>query len=124
MDLIKLIGASFLGLTILVALVFGASALYRQYDVWSMEMQGKARLAEASQSRQILVEQAKAEKDAAKERAEAIKIMGKAAQDYPEYRQQEYMAAFGEALREGRMSQIIYVPTEANIPIMEASRVH
>jgi regulator of protease activity HflC (stomatin/prohibitin superfamily) len=85
-------------------------------------MSGKARLAEASQSRQIQVEQAKAELDASKLRAEAIKIMGKAAKEYPEYRQQEYMAAFGEALREGKMSQIIYIPTEANIPIMEANR--
>ena len=124
MELIKIIGASFLAFLVLNGLLFGGSALYRQYDVWSMEMQGKARLAEASQSRQILVEQAKAEKDAAIERAEAIKIIGKAAQDFPEYRQQEYMAAFGEALREGKMSQIIYIPTEANIPIMEASRNH
>lgn len=111
------------GILVLIVTGFGFSAALRYYDVWAQEMSGKARLAEASQSRQIQVEQAKAELDASKLRAEAIGIMGQAAKDYPEYRQQEYMAAFGEALREGRMSQIIYVPTEANIPIMEANRV-
>ncbi len=48
--------------------------------------------------------------------------MGEAAQKYPEYRQQEFIGAFGEALKSGTISQIIYVPTEANIPIMEAGR--
>ncbi|WP_312307640.1 hypothetical protein [Acinetobacter variabilis] len=47
---------------------------------------------------------------------------GQAAKDYPEYRKQEFIGAFGEALREGRIQQIIYVPTEANIPIVEAGK--
>lgn len=115
------------GILVIVATIIGGFALAafsRYYDVWGQEMSGKAKLAEASQSRQIQVEQAKAELEASKLRAEAIQIMGKAAKEFPEYRQQEYMAAFGEALREGKMSQIIYVPTEANIPIMEANRIH
>lgn len=90
------------------------------YKVWSQEMSGKAKLAEATQSRKILVEQARAEKESAILRADAIKIMGKAAQDYPEYRQQEFIGAFGEAVKSGKIDQIIYVPTEANIPITEA----
>lgn len=93
------------------------------YKVWQQEMSGKARLAEASQSRKILVEQANAELEAAAVRAEAIGLVGKAAQLYPEYRQQEFMAAMGEALNNGEIEQMIYVPTEANIPITEASRI-
>ena len=85
-------------------------------------MRGKALLAEAAQTRQILIETAKAEKEAAVERAEAIKIIGDIAKKYPEYRNQEYIMAFGEALKEGRINQIIYVPTEANIPILEAGK--
>jgi len=92
------------------------------YKVWSMEMSGKAKLAEAGQSRQIQIEQAKGEKEAAKLRAEAIKIVGQAAKDYPEYRYQEFLGAFGEALNNGEIEKIIYVPTEAQIPIMEANR--
>ena len=56
-------------------------------------------------------------------RAEAIQILGEAAQQYPEYRQQEFIGAFAEALQQGTIRQIVYVPTEANIPIMEAGRV-
>jgi peptidyl-tRNA hydrolase len=47
-------------------------------------MQGKARLAEATQSRQIQVEQARGEVEAAKMRAEAIAIVGQATKDFPE----------------------------------------
>lgn len=93
------------------------------YKVWKLGMDGQARLAEAEQSKRIQIETAKAELDSARYRAEAIAVVGKAAKEYPEYRQQEYIAAFGEALKEGKMEQIIYVPTEANIPIMEAGRM-
>ena len=100
----------------------GCMAVAPRYNVYSQEMKGRAELARADQNRQILVTQAQAEKEAATLRAQAIQIMGQAAQQYPEYRQQEFMAAFGEALREGKMDQIIYVPTEANVPLMEAGK--
>lgn len=109
---------SIIGLLCVIGLVIG----FRYYSVWSMEMQGKAKLAEATQSRQIQVEQARGELEASKMRAEAISILGEAAQKYPEYRQQEFIGAFAEALKEGKINQIIYVPTEAQIPIMEAGK--
>ena len=112
----------FTALCFLIGISFATSISYRYYHVWSMEMRGKALLAEAAQTRQILIETAKAEKEAAVERAEAIKIIGDIAKKYPEYRNQEYIMAFGEALKEGRIHQIIYVPTEANIPILEAGK--
>ncbi|EEI89849.1 hypothetical protein HMPREF0765_4542 [Sphingobacterium spiritivorum ATCC 33300] len=105
-------------IVVIVGLMFGLP----RYSVWQQEMAGKARLAEATQSRQILIEQARAEKEAAVLQAEAIKIMGEAAQKYPEYRKQEFIGAFGEALKAGTISQIIYVPTEANIPLLEAGK--
>lgn len=107
---------------LIITLLFGWAFSFRHYSVWSMEMQGKAKLAEATQSRQIQVEQAKAEADAATHRAIAIKTVGAAAQAYPEYRQQEYIGAFAEALKEGNIQQIMYIPTEAGIPIMEAGK--
>ena len=110
------------GLVFGIALLFAVMITYRHYSVWSMEMQGKAKLAEATQSRQIQIEQAKAELEASKHRAEAIAIVGEAAQQFPEYRQQEYIGAFAEALKEGNISQIMYIPTEAGIPIMEAGK--
>ena len=93
------------------------------YDVYTQGMRGKAELARADQNRQIVVTQAAAEREAAVQRAEAIKIMGEAAKQYPEYRQQEFIGAFAEAVKDGRINQIIYVPTEANIPITEAHRL-
>ncbi len=105
------------GVAVLLFAMFFGWPIYR---VWQQGLEGQARLARAGQERQILVTQAQAEKDAASLRADAVRIMGHAAQDFPEYRQQEFMAAFGEALREGNVSQVIYVPTEASIPILEA----
>ncbi|MDN4697176.1 hypothetical protein QYZ44_26835 [Vibrio parahaemolyticus] len=93
------------------------------WSVWKAELSGEAALAKATQTKSIMIETARAEKESATLRAEAIEIMGEAAKKYPEYRQQEFIQAFGEALREGAISQIIYVPTEGNIPVMESGRV-
>ena len=96
--------------------------VFPRYGVWQQNLSGKASLARATQERQIQVEQAKAERESAEIRAEAIAIVGQAAKDFPEYRNQEFIGAFAEALQGGSISQIIYVPTEANIPILEAGK--
>ena len=121
---VSVVISSVIGATVFVImLVFALMAGYRHYSVWSMEMQGKAKLAEATHSRQIQIEQARSEREAAALRAEAIAIVGKAAKEFPEYRLQEFLGAFAEALKEGNINQIMYVPTEANIPITEATRI-
>lgn len=101
-----------------IALMFG----WPQYKVWQQGMSGQARLAEAQQSKQIAIETAKSELESAQLRAQAIKVIGETAKQYPEYRTQEFIGAFGEALRDGKIQQIVYVPTEANIPILEAGK--
>lgn len=115
-----------IALAITGAIIAGAIGLlivgYNTAKVYAAEATGKAEYARAEQNRRILVEQAKAEKEAAVLQAQAIEIMGAAAKAYPEYRQQEFISAFGQALRDGNVSQIIYVPTEANIPLTEAGR--
>jgi regulator of protease activity HflC (stomatin/prohibitin superfamily) len=113
-----MMAAGLVAITLLATILFGVPI----YRVWAANYNGRAVLVKAEQTRQVLVTQANAEMEAAKARAQAIAIVGKAAQQYPEYRQQEFMAAFGEALREGNVSQIIYVPTEANIPVLEAGK--
>ncbi len=112
------VAAVVLVILVILALMFGVPV----YNVWQQEQSGKAALSRAEQTRKILVTQAHAEKDAATLRAEAIAIVGKAAKDFPEYRQQEFIGAFAEALHQGHISQIIYVPTEANIPLLEAGK--
>lgn len=111
---------------VVIGLVICVIALWMtiipRYNVWQQGMEGEAALSKANQTRQILITQAQAEKDSATLRAEAIRIMGQAAKDFPEYREQEFIGAFGDALKEGKINQIIYVPTEANIPILERNR--
>jgi hypothetical protein len=109
---------------IAAAILFIVSAMFGLpvYSVWQQGLKGQAELARAQQSRQIAVAQALAEQEAATARAAAIAIMGEAAKKYPEYRHQEFIGAFAEALREGQINQIIYVPTEGQIPILEAGR--
>jgi hypothetical protein len=93
------------------------------WNVWAERLSGSAVAAKAEFARQVLVSQAHAERDAAELQAEAITIVGKAAKEYPEYRQQEFIRSFAHALEQGKIHQIVYVPTEANIPIIEATRL-
>ena len=113
---VRIVGAA---LALLVAVLAGCP----QYGVYKQRLAGEAVLAHAGFSREVQVRQAQGEKEAAVLRAEAIKIVGQATKDFPEYRQQEFIGAFAEAVKEGKISQIIYVPTEANIPITEAKRL-
>ena len=111
-----------IGLTALV-LIVGGMAGCPQYNVYKQRLGGEGILAHSVSAREVQVRQAQGEKEAAVLRAEAIKIVGQATKDFPEYRQQEFIGAFAEAVKEGKISQIIYVPTEANIPITEARRL-
>lgn len=107
-----------------VVLVLGAMWGIPIYSVWQQGLSGEADLKKAQQTRLILVEQAKAEKESAGYRAEAIEIVGQAAKDFPEYRIQEFLGSLGEAFREGNLSQVIYIPTDGVLPITEAYRLH
>jgi regulator of protease activity HflC (stomatin/prohibitin superfamily) len=91
-----------------------------QYNVYTKRMEGEAMLAHSIASKEVQVRQAQAEMEAASLRAKAISIVGQASKDFPEYRKQEFIGAFAEALKDGKISQIIYIPTEAGIPITEA----
>lgn len=110
------------GLIATIALTGFLMWLIPTYSVWQQEQLGKANLARAAQERQIMIEQANAELQSAGIRAEAIALVGEMAAKYPEYRQQEFIGAFAEALKEGNIDQIYYIPTEAGIPITEAGR--
>lgn len=100
---------------------------YPEYRVWSQEMEGKAEFAKAEQNRRIKIEEAKANLEAeklnaqaeverAKGAAEAIKIEnGALSEKYIQYlwvRQQNDL----------NDKTVIYIPTEGNLPILEAGR--
>ncbi len=116
--------------TAIIAIVvfFVAMAFIRPwYNVWSQEMEGKAEFAKAEQNRKIKIEEAKANLEAeklnaqaeverAKGAAEAIRIEnGSLTPTYIQYlwvRQQTNL----------NNKTVIYIPTESNLPILEASR--
>jgi len=98
------------------------------YHVWASEMHGKAQLAEAEYSKKVAVETAKAdlnsaslyaaaEVERAKGVAEANKIIGDSLEDNEAYLR--YLWIQGLKTNE---QQIVYVPTEAGLPILEATR--
>ena len=111
------------GVLVFIALPMWA---WPQYNIWSREMSGKAELAEATWNRQIQIEEAQAnleseklnaqsEVERAKGAAEAIKIEGGSLTDnYIKYLWVRQLSS-GE-------KQLIYVPTEAGLPILEANR--
>lgn len=97
-----------------------------QYRVWQRGLAGQAALKEAEYDRQIAVYEAEAKKDAAKmlaeaeiERAkgvaEANKIIGESLKENDEYLRYLWI----QGLQDGS-SEVIYIPTEANLPILEA----
>jgi hypothetical protein len=116
----NLIVAGIIGIIAFIAVLM---FLIPTWSVWQQNMKGKAKLARATQERQILVEQARAEDEAADFIVNAITKVGKAAKEFPEYRKQVFMQAYAEALNSESIEQIIYVATEAGIPITEAGRI-
>ncbi len=89
------------------------------YTVWQQGKMGEAALKRAGQERQMIKERAKAELAAANDTASAIEIVGAMAKKYPEYRYQEFMNAFADALTsKDTPIKLILVPTEAQMPIL------
>ncbi|MAG15901.1 hypothetical protein CMO88_02470 [Candidatus Woesearchaeota archaeon] len=109
--------------TILVIGMLFAMPLYR---VWQKGQQGKSELKQAEWNRQIAIEEAKAELESAKlkKQADIIRAEGVAEANkiIAESLSAQYIQwRWVEGLHDGS-SEVIYVPTEANLPILEATR--
>lgn len=98
------------------------------YNVWQQEMTGRAEFSRAEQNRKIKVEEARAEKESASFRAEAEiiraegvaeanRIIGGSLKDNKDYLTYLWIQALYD-----ESNSVIYVPTEANLPILEATR--
>lgn len=115
-------------LLILIGITVGLMAILPNYRVWQRELKGKAALKEAQWDRQIQVEEAQANLESEKlnaqaeiVRAEGVaesnRIIGEGLKDNEEYLRYLWI----KGLNDGS-SEVIYVPTEANLPILEATR--
>lgn len=99
-----------------------------QYNVYRARKAGEAQLAEAVSNRQIKIQEAHATMEAAKDlaqaeitRAEGIakanKIIGQSLENNKAYLDWLWIDQL-----EKNQNSVIYVPTEANLPILEANR--
>lgn len=97
--------------------------------VWQQSMRGKAELARAEYSRQIATCEANAKKESSKALAEAEvirahgvaeanRIIGDSLEGNEGYLRYLWI----QGLQTNEM-QVVYVPTEANLPIMESQRL-
>lgn len=111
-------------------LILASGLLYGcpQYNIYSQRMQGEANLAHAQYNSQVQVQDAQGQLDASKhladrdiERArgvaEANKIIGNSLKDNEAY----LRWLFVDSLKETH-NQVIYVPTESQLPILEAGK--
>ena len=96
------------------------------YNVWQMELKGRAELAQASYNKQILIREAEARLEAeilnaqaevarAKGMAEAMEIEGGTLTE-------TYIKYLWVRELNSSCNSKIYVPTEAGLPILEAGR--
>ncbi|HAZ93864.1 MAG: membrane protease subunit [Chitinophagaceae bacterium] len=101
---------------------------YPKYRVWQQGLEGEAELKRAEQNRKIAVQEAEAKKEAAKSLADAEiiraqgvakanEIIGGSLKGNEEYLRYLWI----DNLEKGNNS-VIYVPTEAGLPILEANR--
>lgn len=123
----KIIGIVAAILVILIAILM---FIWPQYKVWEQGQKGKAELARATQNRQIAIEvakaklesaglEAKAEIERAKGVAEANKIIGDSLKGNEAYLRYLWINGLQS---NGQTPQVVYVPTEAGLPILEAGR--
>jgi hypothetical protein len=97
-----------------------------RYNVYSQRMEGEALLAHSQASKEVAVSEAKAKLESASllARADTIRALGiaRSNQIIGKSLTQEYLHWFWIDNLEKNQNAVIYVPTEANIPIMEANR--
>lgn len=118
---------------VLFLLVLGGVGMYGcpKYNVYSQRMEGEAMLAHAQSSKEVAVAEAKAKMESAELLAQAEvkravgvaqanKIIGESLKGNDAYLRYLWIQNLENA---DTMGQVIYVPTEAGLPILEASRL-
>jgi len=100
-----------------------------KYNVWQKGLEGQAELARAEQNKKIRIAEAQAIKESseslaqaeiirARGVAEANKIIGDSLKGNEAYLRYLYI----NSLADNKSQNLIYIPTEAGLPILEAGR--
>lgn len=120
-------GFLILGFSVLIAFGMWGCPKYRVYE---QRMEGASLLAHAQSSKEVAVAEAKAKMESAellaqadisraKGAATANKIIGDSLKNNEEYLRYLWI----QNLENSKEHQVIYVPTEAGLPILEATRL-
>lgn len=120
-----------IALIVIGVLVLAALAMWGlpQYTVYQQRLQGESLLAHAQAAKEVAVAEARAKMEAADllaqaevKRAEGVakanKIIGDSLRD-----NEAYLRYLWVNNLETSQNQVIYVPTEAGLPIMESTRL-
>lgn len=117
------------GLVVLALVALGAFALILwavpTYRVWERQMAGQAELAQAEMNRQIIVEEAAARLEAERLNAEAEVVRAEGAAQAMYVVQDALTETYIRYLWVRMMADnenVIYIPTEASLPILEVGR--
>jgi hypothetical protein len=109
-----------------IIIIAGLMAGMPRYSVWQQEMSGKAELAKAEQNRQIKIQEAKALKESAKfqaeaevERAKGVAQANKLIADSLKRNEAYLRYLWVNALNDKESVATVYIPTEANMPLMK-----
>ncbi len=109
-------------------MVISGFTFYPLYKVWQQEKEGEAELARATSNRKIKILEAEAKKEAAisealaeieraKGVAKANEIIGSSLKNNESYLRYLWISNLN-----GNNKEVIYIPTEANLPILEAGK--
>jgi len=112
----------------IISILWGMAALLAKYSIWSQSQHGQAELSRAEYTKKISIYEAEAKMESAKmlakaeiERAkgvaEANKIIGESLKNNEGYLRYLWIDSLHNT-----NNQVIYVPTEGNLPILEAGK--
>ena len=115
-------------LLLIISLFFGVGYFEKNYKVWAQRKEGEAELARAESNRKIKTLEAKAMEESAQHLAnaeiirargvaQANEIIGKSLENAENYLKYLWITGL-----EQKNKEVIYVPTEANLPILEAGK--
>lgn len=122
---VKAIVLSIVGILVFIVAI---ALVIPWYNVWSQEMEGKAEFAKAEQNRKIKIEEAKANLEAEKLNAQAEVERAKGAAEATRIENGSITPTYIQYLWVRQQSDlsdktVIYIPTESNLPLLEASRL-
>lgn len=125
------VSATLTGIIVLALIIAGVMAGCPTYNVYERHMRGEAELAQATANRKIAVQEAQAKREAATELAlaeierakgvaKANSIIADSLKGNDAYLRYLWITEVAAVGRDGKT--VVYIPTEANLPILEANR--